>query len=161
MGNIRTRDGEEEAVRRVIGNDYLTMAVRLTLGITFIYASYYKIVDPSDFARSIWYYHLMPGSTINLLAIFLPWLELLCGIGLIAGVYYRSSIVIVAAMTVVFIIAMSSALVRGINLDCGCFKASGSGNSSIWKSILFDIGLIVLMVWLWYSPSKRWRLQRD
>ncbi|MEW6412943.1 MAG: MauE/DoxX family redox-associated membrane protein [Candidatus Zixiibacteriota bacterium] len=147
-------------MRKVVGSDYVTMAVRLTLGITFVYASYYKLVDPSEFARSIWYYHLMPGSSINLLAIILPWLELLCGLCLIAGIYYRGAIVIVAGMTVVFIIAMSSALMRGINLDCGCFKASGDGNSSIWQSILFDMGLLILAAWLWYSPSKRWKLGR-
>lgn len=147
-------------MRRIVDNDYLTMVVRLALGITFIYASYYKIIDPGSFAKSIWYYHLVPGSLINILALVLPWVELICGLGLIIGVLYRGSLTITVAMTVVFIFALASALVRGINIECGCFKVARAADSSVWRSLLFDVVLLILLVQLMLSRSRRWMLSR-
>lgn len=147
-------------MRRLIDNDYLTLVFRLAVGITFIYASYYKIVDPAGFARSIWYYHLLPGDVINIMALILPWIELWCGLGLIFGFWYRGSALIIGAMTIVFILALSSALVRGINIECGCFKVARASNPDIWKSVIFDLGLMVMIVQLWLSRSKRWMFAR-
>ena len=82
-------------MRKLIDNDYLTMVSRLVLGIVFIYASIYKILEPGMFAKSIWYYHMVPGVLINLMALILPWLEILVGLGLILGIFYRGSPVII------------------------------------------------------------------
>ncbi|UCG62048.1 MAG: DoxX family membrane protein [Candidatus Zixiibacteriota bacterium] len=145
-------------MRRVIDNDILTLMVRMAIGITFIYASYYKIIGPGDFAKSIWYYHLVPGALINLIAVFLPWMELLCGLCLIFGVGYRGSLWLVTIMTVVFVVAIASAIARGIDLDCGCFKAAKSSSASTWKPLLFDVGLLVLLAQLYLSRSRKWFL---
>jgi len=147
-------------VRRIIDSDTVTIVVRLVVGLTFLYASYYKIVEPGDFAKSIWYYHIVPGSLINLMAVILPWVELVCGVFLILGVVYRGSVVLVGLMTVVFILAIASAMVRGIDLDCGCFKAAESSGESIWRSLLLDVGLIILLLQLYFSRSKKWLLSR-
>ncbi|MCK4372785.1 MAG: DoxX family membrane protein, partial [candidate division Zixibacteria bacterium] len=106
-------------MRRIIDNDYLTMAVRLAVGVVFVSASVYKIIDPGSFARSIWYYHLMPGSLIHLIALVLPWVELLAGLALIFGVLYRGAIVWVNVMTIAFIGALTLAVARGLDIDCG------------------------------------------
>ena len=148
-------------MRRIIDNDLLTLIVRLVVGITFIYASYYKVLDPGSFAKSIWYYHLVPGNLINLLAIILPWIELVCGLGLIVGVFYRGSVFLISIMTMVFILAIASAIARGIDLDCGCFKAAESSSSDTWTSLWFDIGLLVLLAQLYTSRSVRWMLSRN
>ncbi len=145
-------------MRRVIDNDILTLMVRLAVGVTFIYASYYKIIEPGSFAKSIWYYHLVPGSLINLIAVILPWVELICGLCLIVGVCYRGSLLSVFVMTVVFVAGIGSAIARGIDLDCGCFKAARSSSSSTWNSLLFDVGLLILLLQLYFSRSKRWFL---
>lgn len=147
-------------MRKIVDNDFLTVVVRLAVGVTFIYASYYKIIEPGDFAKSIWYYHMVPGTFINLIAVILPWAELICGIFLILGVAYRGSVVLVGLMTVVFILAIASAMARGIDLDCGCFKAARSSSESTWKSLLFDAGLLVLLLQLYFSGSKKWLMGR-
>ncbi|MFQ5452559.1 MAG: MauE/DoxX family redox-associated membrane protein [Candidatus Zixiibacteriota bacterium] len=147
-------------MRRIINNDYLTLVVRLAVGITFIYASYYKIIEPFSFAKSIWYYHIVPGNLINLMALILPWLELLCGLGLIFGVLYRGSVLIVNLMTIMFIIALLTAIGRGISIDCGCFKASQTSSESAWNALYFDMGLILLTLQLFFSRSKKWMYTR-
>lgn len=145
-------------MRRLIDNDLLTMLIRLTVGITFIYASYYKVIDPGSFARSIWYYHMVPGVLINFMALILPWIELLAGLAIIFGVQYRGGVLLVSLMTLVFIAALSSAIYRGISIDCGCFKASETSAGSAWRSFWFDIGLIILCLQLWFSRSRRWMI---
>jgi len=148
-------------MRKIIDNDYLTLLIRLGVGITFIYASIYKIIDPMDFAKSIWYYHLVPGNLINLMALVLPWVEFHCGIFLIIGVFYRGSVVLINLMTLVFIGALLTAIYRGINIDCGCFKAAKSATGSTVDALWFDLGLIIFTAYLFFSRSKKWMLSRS
>ncbi len=145
-------------MRRLIDNDYLTMFSRLLIGVVFIYASIYKIADPTSFAKSIWYYHLVPGSLINLVALILPWLELLCGLALIFGVFYRGAVVWLNILTVVFIAALISTIARGLDIDCGCFKAGQTATGPAWKSLWFDVGLLVFTLQMLFSRSRRWML---
>ncbi|MBD3403018.1 DoxX family membrane protein [candidate division GN15 bacterium] len=148
-------------MRAVIDNDYLTMLSRLVVGGMFIYASFYKIIEPASFAKSIWYYHMVPGSLINLMALILPWLEFLCGIGLIVGVLYRGAALWLNALLVIFIVALASTIVRGIDIDCGCFKAAESATDSAWSSLIRNIVLLVLGVQMLLSRSQRWQLMKD
>lgn len=147
-------------MRRIIDNDMLTMAVRLFVGITFIYSSFYKIVEPTDFARSIWYYHMVPGELINLMSLWMAWAELICGVFIIIGFWYRGSVLLVNTMVVIFIIALFSAAARGIDIDCGCFKPGKASQSSVLGTLWFDVGLIMATIWLWLSSSGRWMMQK-
>ncbi|HUV30268.1 MAG TPA: MauE/DoxX family redox-associated membrane protein [Acidobacteriota bacterium] len=146
-------------MRSIVDNDYLTMFSRVLIAVLFIYASFYKIVEPALFAKSIWYYHLVPGKLINLAALILPWLELFCGLALILGIVYRGAVVWVNVMTAAFIIALAYTIALGIDIDCGCFKAAGSATGPAWNSLLLDLGMIVFTLQLLFSRSRRWRLQ--
>ena len=143
---------------RIIDNDYLTLFARLFIGGIFIYAAYSKIIDPAGFAKSIWFYHLVPGKMINLMAIILPWLEMLCGIGLILGFFYKGSVFWVNLMLLIFMAALTTAMVRGISIDCGCFKASAATSNSARDALLRDVGFLVLSLQLFFSRSKKWMI---
>ena len=145
-------------MQRIIDNDYLTLILRLVVGFAFIYASLYKIIDPDSFARSIYYYHIVPGSLINLMALILPWLELISGLCLILGVAYRGSVVLINAMVVMFIVALASSIYRGLNVECGCFKAAEEATSAAWESLWFDLLLLACTVQLLLSRSRRWMI---
>jgi len=147
-------------MRRVIDNDVLTILSRLLVGGVFVYASLYKITDPASFAKSIWFYHLVPGYAINLMAIVLPWLELLCGMALILGIFYRGAVLWVNLMMLVFIAALATTIARNLSIECGCFKASGAATGPAWDSMWFDVGLLVFSLQLWLSRSRRWLLAR-
>jgi uncharacterized membrane protein YphA (DoxX/SURF4 family) len=157
MGESRNGIGAEGKMR-IISNDYLTILCRFIVGGIFIYASFYKIIEPADFAKSIWYYHMVPGNMINLMALILPWVELIVGIGLVIGIEYRGSVLLANLMTVVFLIALGSAISRGLSIDCGCFKAAKAGTQSAWNSFYFDVGLLVLTLQLLLSKSTRWQI---
>ena len=143
-------------MRRIIDHDLLTLGVRLAVGVTFIYASFYKIIDPGAFAKSIWYYHIVPGDLINLLALILPWIELLCGLFLILGILYRGAVVWANVLVVTFILALSWTIVNGIDIDCGCFKVGKTATRAAWDALWFDVVLLVLSLQLLVSRSRRW-----
>ena len=76
----------------------LTLLVRLTLGLTFILAALPKIVDPPSLAKTIWAYQLVPAPALNPMALVLPWLELSCGLALVAGTWVRAAALWVGAL---------------------------------------------------------------
>src|ERR1043165_8259056 len=105
----------------MLSNKYLVFVVRFFLGIVFIVASIDIITAPDAFAASIVGYQLVPYPIINIFALVIPWVELFCGIFLIAGVHVRGSSVLVSALLGVFAVAIVTALLRGLKIDCGCF----------------------------------------
>jgi len=147
-------------MRALMDNDYLTMLSRLLIGGMYIAASFYKIIEPGSFAKSIWQYHMVPGSLINLMALILPWLEALIGLAIIFGLAYRGAIWWANLLLVVFIVALAATIVRGIDIDCGCFKAGKSATGPAWKALLFDLGAMLFGVQLWLSRSRKWMLAR-
>lgn len=147
-------------MRKLTDNDYLTVFSRLIIGGMYLAASFYKIIEPASFAKSIWQYHLVPGSLINLMALILPWLEALIGLAIVFGLAYRGAIWWANLLLVVFIVALASSIVRGIDIDCGCFKAGQSATGPAWQSLLFDLVVMLLAVQLWLSRSRKWMLGR-
>ena len=139
-------------------NDHLGLIVRLAVGIIFIYASLDKISDPAQFARIIYNYHLLPGALINILALVLPWTEIICGILLIIGVYKEGSIILVNLMVLVFIVAIGINLFRGINLECGCFSVSSKAKESAISLLIRDFGLLALTIYAFLNRSGRFQL---
>ena len=129
-------------IEKVLSNKYVVFAARIILGVVFIYASLEKIQNPGGFAQAIYNYRMVPDSLINIMAIVLPWLELICGILIIIGVFVRGSALLIGAMLAVFIIALSSALMRGLDISCGCFTLEG-GRSIASKTLVEDIFLII------------------
>src|SRR5436305_13649398 len=100
-------------LRDLLIRPWLTIRIQLALGIFFVAAALPKIVDPPSFAHMIYNYRILPGAVINLMALVMPWVELLCGLALILGIWTATARSIVAAMLFVFIIAISVNLARG------------------------------------------------
>ena len=68
---------------------------RVLLGAIFIYASIHKIQEPYEFARIVHGYRLLPPELVNLVAITLPWIEVVTGAFLILGLFTRESALII------------------------------------------------------------------
>lgn len=121
--------------------DWAWMALRIGLGAVFVAASAYKIASPADFAHQINNYRILPPWAINPAAIVIPWLQLICGLALIANRMTRGASVLIVLMMAAFQVAVASALIRGLNVSCGCFRAGGS--AATWWTFGRD-GLILL-----------------
>jgi len=146
----------------IANNSWIELAARWILGLTFIYASFHKIISPADFAKIVYGYNLFPEIFINLIAITLPFLELIAGLALIICVYPRSAAVIINGLLLAFIVVLAINLVRGHEFDCGCFSAAQGGYTSSPKVTLlrdiiyFAIGLQVIL----FSGIRRVCLKR-
>ena len=127
---------------------------RLLAGGVFIYASVDKILHPDQFAVAVNNYRLLPESLVNCFAVFLPWVELVAGTLLVLGQWQRSSSFVLASLTVVFIIAVSISLLKGLDISCGCFNTA-SGRK-IGLQVLFGdfILLAVLLILIMRSPDE-------
>lgn len=124
------------------------LLIRLALGGIFIYASIYKIQDPGAFAHQIYNYKILPPFIINTLALTLPWLQLFCGLCLIFNKAIKGASFLVMGMLFVFQAAVASALLRGLNISCGCFKSGGSPAN--WLTFGRDsLMLIVAILQYW------------
>lgn len=117
----------------------LVLIIRVLLGLIFIYASHDKILDPSKFARDISNYNVVPFGLENTVAIILPWLELVIGLGIVFGVCINGNVLICGGLLSLFIILISQAILRGYNIDCGCGLKDGEmvGLSKIIENFLF------------------------
>lgn len=125
-----------------IANRWFVLSLRLIVGALFIYAGALKIADPLAFADSIATFKLLPPSLINLLALALPPFEVIAGGMIIVGFKTRAAALALLALTVVFAIALSQGLVRGLEIDCGCL---GSGKPSVAKT-WFSLGRDLLLL---------------
>jgi putative oxidoreductase len=115
-------------------------------------------MDPAQFARIIYNYHLLPGNLINLAAIIMPWVEFICGVALILGIYRGGATLVLNTLLVVFLIAIVVNLVRGVNLECGCFSVSSKAKSSAWNLIFRDIGYLIVGLYVYFNKSTRFSL---
>ncbi len=144
------------SLENILGNSWIELAARWLLGATFIYASYSKILAPAVFAKIIYGYDLFPGVLINLIAIIIPFVELVAGLALIMGFYPRSTALVINAMLLTFIISLSINIIRGHEFDCGCF-AINAGNQSTFSGPLLirDLIYFALGIYVFFFKNLR------
>ncbi len=96
-------------------------------GLIFLVAGLSKIADPAAFAQQIHNFRIAPIATENLLAMTVPWIEIVAGLALVAGIRSRAAAVLATTMLAAFTLAVAAAWVRGLDFECGCFgKATAS-----------------------------------
>ncbi len=142
-------------MNRFLNNPYVELTVRWLIGMIFVYASFHKIADPSGFAKIIYGYGLFPNISVNLIAIVVPFIELTAGMALITGVYPKSAALIISGLVFSFIIAVSVNLIRGHEFDCGCFSGKSATPESAWISLIRNIGLLGMGVFVYRYPRFR------
>lgn len=109
---------------------------QMVAGLIFLLAALPKIADLTAFAGSVHNFHLepfVPMAATNLLAMTIPWVELVAGLALVAGVRPRAGAVVYTALMAVFTIGVIAAMARGLSFECGCFGKSNSGSIGAMK----------------------------
>ena len=134
------------------GRDFFWIGVRLALAVLFIAASYYKIQAPGAFAHQIYNYKILPVWAINPAAIVLPWLQLFVGVALLFNGFVKGASLWALIMVVLFQAAVASALVRDLNIACGCFKSGGS--PATWWTFARDSVFLLLAALQAYRAFK-------
>ncbi len=135
---------------------WLHWVLGLALGGVFLYAAWGKILDPRPLVTIIWGYRILPAGPINLMAIYMPWLELVVAVGLITGVARRGAALWAVALLVMFEVALGINALRGVNVACGCFSASAEETHNAWLLVLRDLPMLAAaLVMLLFPPARR------
>ncbi len=124
------------------------LILALAVGGIFLAAGVLKVRDPLRFASDISNYALLPWSLGVRVALFLPWLEILCGLALIFQRLFDGAIVLTLAMTVLFIGVTVWARAQGIDVSCGCFGTVSSNLTLTWHLAL-NGGILAALIALW------------
>jgi putative oxidoreductase len=130
----------------------LTCMLRLLVGGVFLVAGVLKVFDPAHFAADIDHFRLLPYFAVAPLALYLPWLEIICGLAVFVSASRRSALLLLLALTVVFIAAITSAWMRGLDIRCGCFGAASTAPLAF--DLVFDIILGGVLFWLWRAEGR-------
>lgn len=115
--------------------------VAFLIGALFVYAGVVKVIGPVEFARDIDNYKMLPWQMNVGLALYLPWLEILCGLALIGRVFYRGSLFILTLLMALFVVITIVARARGLDITCGCF-----GHASKYLSFTWHLALDFLLL---------------
>ena len=115
------------------------------VGGIFIYAGVIKALDPIRFASDIDNYKILPWTISVRLAFYLPWLEIFCGLALIARRLYLGGLSILTVLASIFIIATIAAKIRGLDITCGCF-GHASKNWSFTAHIALDLSVLAALI---------------
>lgn len=102
-------------------NKRLIFLIRLVVGGIFIWAGILKIINPLGFADDILNYRVVSGEIAFFAALIIPWVELIAGFFLVAGIFKKGASFILSAMLFVFMVLIALTIIRGINIECGCF----------------------------------------
>ena len=137
----------------MIRNKTVLLVFRLALGGLFVYAGVAKALDPLDFAQNIRNYDLVGQSLSFVAAIVLPWLEILAGLALAAGGRKGAAPLIISGLLVFFILLTLVTILRGLDVDCGCFGAFG--RKAGLGVILEDLGMLFMALALLFAPGRR------
>ncbi len=125
------------------GRNILEISLRVILGSLFMWAGTMKILDVDSFVDTVGYFKIAPFDAAPWdmwLGYMLPVFEILVGAALILGILLKGAMVSVLLLTVGFLVAVISAHIRGLNIECGCF-----GKALSFKNYHLHIGVLVVM----------------
>ena len=110
-----------ESLRRFLTSPRTIRICQIAVGILLAWAGLAKIGDLRGFAEQLHNFRMMPIPIENLIAISLPWIELLAALALVFGLRARAGAILAALLLTVFTMAVFVAMARGLDIECGCF----------------------------------------
>ena len=132
----------------LIDNKFTPFLLRLILGGMFIYAAAGKILYPSEFSEAIANYQLVPVKITNLIAILLPWLELVAGLLLLNGFRTQSGNLIIFLCLCIFSFCAFYAVIKGLDISCGCFTDASRRIGLV--SLLEEVAMLLMSICIFF-----------
>jgi uncharacterized membrane protein YphA (DoxX/SURF4 family) len=131
---------------RALRNPGVIRAAQIVVGILFGWAALAKLADLSAFALQVHNFRLLPLAAENLVAMLLPWVELVAALALVLGIRPRAGAWVAGLLLLVFTLGVASAMARGLDFACGCFgKASATRVG--WGKLAQNVGML-LLAWM-------------
>ncbi len=131
---------------RLLSAPWLVGLARIGIGVVFVTAALAKIGDPGALATQVHHFHLVPDAWENLIAIMLPWVELLAGLALVLDVRARSGAWIATGLMAAFTMAVAIAMARGLDFECGCFGTADATHVGLAKLLENTVFFVVAAI---------------
>lgn len=128
--------------------------VRVAVGAAFVYAGLMKVYDPTAFADSIFSFRIVPNIFINIIAIVLPPMEVILGLGVIFSSWTRACSFSLLILLAVFAGALLQGIMRGLIIDCGCFGSAIPSRFGAWVSLGRALLLLVAVLWVYIQQAR-------
>ncbi len=127
--------------------DRVEFVLRLVLSGVFVVAGGLKALNPEQFWVDVQNFQILPHWGNVAVALYLPYVEILCGVGVWHRRWGLGALGLIAGMMGVFIVALGSAWWRGLDITCGCFGGGGAKNQyGLWFARNF--GILAGAMWL-------------
>jgi putative oxidoreductase len=139
------------------GNHYVVLIFRFIMAAFFLTSSYGKLVDIERYSvDAVYNFGILPMVLARPFGLVMPFIELLCGLGLLFGVLTRLSALGIALMSLSFFIAKAIVLSQGRSIECGCFGAVIDTLASV--TIFMDLPMMALALVILFAPtsSRHW-----
>jgi len=133
--------------------------VRWALGALLLIAGALKLAHPGDFFTNLLAYEVnWPDFVFRWIAIAFPWMEVICGGALLADFWPETFRLLAVAMCLVFVLMLGQAVLRGLDLKCGCFGTGRAGwLDQPFAALLRAGAMLAASGWLWLksmAPRK-------
>lgn len=126
------------------------LILRLGFGIMLIAASVDKLRHPYLFAEAVQNYLVFGEGLSFWIAVWVPVLELVTGLILISGFWFETAAWINSILMIVFLILVTQAFARGLDIRCGCFFVEGEEVIGVPKiienSIFATLGIMLIIL---------------
>jgi putative oxidoreductase len=136
----------------------VVLCFRLILAVSFLTAAIGKLVDIERYSvEAVYFFVILPMFLARPFGLVLPFIELLCGLGLLFGVLTRLSALGIGLLSLSFFIAKAIVLSQGRSADCGCFGAFGDTLASV--TIFLDLPMLFFAMVVMWAPSdvRHWK----
>ena len=137
---------------------WVGVLARLVVGIVDVVAGLSKFPAPAGNVRQVRAYQILPEAVVPTVGHALPTVELVIGGALLLGLFTRAFAILAALFFIAFIIGISAAWARGLEINCGCFGSHGvpaNPQRQYAVDIARDIGLLICCAWLIVWPRTR------
>jgi putative oxidoreductase len=144
-------------LRALYNNQYVMLVFCFILAAVFLTSAYGKLVDIERYSvDAVYNFGILPFVLARPFGLVMPFIELLCGLGLLFGVLTRLSALGIALMSLSFFIAKTIVLSQGRSIECGCFGAVIDTLASVTIFMDMPMMALALVVMLSSSGARHW-----
>jgi uncharacterized membrane protein YphA (DoxX/SURF4 family) len=132
-----------ERLRELLRHPIFVRICQFVLGGLFVWAGLAKLGDPHSFADQVHNFRLVPVALENVVAMTLPWIELLAGLALITRIRARAGAATASILMAAFTLGVAIAFARGLDVECGCFGTADASRVGVLK-LVENLGMLAL-----------------
>jgi uncharacterized membrane protein YphA (DoxX/SURF4 family) len=128
--------------------------VRVALGAMFLLSATPKVAAPARFLLLVRQFHLFPGATSTFVALAIPYIELIVGICLIAGIFIEGTLLVCSVLFISFVAVAAITMARGLSVACACFSVADDGSKIGVATVVRGVVCLGVVLWLWTENRR-------